>query len=128
LGLWSERTVISTLAAFGSLAAADNLKRLKDRGATVLYGTDFGNTQFAGIQPGELRALASAGLDAAAVLDAGTSAAARFWDLPELGGLALGQRASFLVLDADPARDLLTLSRPLAVYIDGVMRSAASDP
>jgi imidazolonepropionase-like amidohydrolase len=125
LDLWSERAVISTLSAFGGPAAAENLRRLQERGATVLYGTDFGNTQFAGIQPAELSALASAGLDAAAVIDAGTSAAAHYWNLPELGGLTVGQRASFLVLDADPARDLLTLSRPLAVYIDGVMRSPA---
>ena len=128
LDVWSERAVISTLGAFGGPAAVENLKQLRERGATVLYGTDFGNTRFAGIQPAELSALTAAGFDAPAVIDAGTSAAAHFWNLPELGGLDLGQRASFLVVDADPARDLLTLSRPVAVYIDGVARDPTSNP
>ena len=44
-----HHAVVSTLAAFGgSPAAVDNLRRLHAAGATVLYGTDLGNTRDAG--------------------------------------------------------------------------------
>jgi imidazolonepropionase-like amidohydrolase len=92
---------------------------LNERGATVLYGTDFGNTRAAGIQAAELEALQLAGLDGAAIIAMGTTEPARFWGFSELGSLSVGARASFLVLDANPAEDPLTLSRPRAVYIDG---------
>lgn len=122
LTLWEGRAVISTLAAFGASAAVTNLQQLREGGTTVLYGTDFGNTRFTGIQPLELQALAQSGLDAAAIIAAGTTAPAAFWGLSELGALEPDKRASFLVLDADPNQDLLTLSRPVAVYIDGSLQ------
>jgi imidazolonepropionase-like amidohydrolase len=55
------------------VGALENLKQLRARGATVLYGTDFGNTVLPGIQPTELGALTSAGLDTAALIAAGTT-------------------------------------------------------
>jgi len=45
-----------------------------------------------------------------------------------LGTLAAGHTASFLLLDADPQRDLLTLSRPVAVYLDGVRIYSNTNP
>ena len=119
---WSGRAVISTLAAFPDLAEpAENLRRLRAGGATVLYGTDMGYTTFAGINPQELELLGKAGLDSQAILAAGTTIPAQFWGFGDgLGTLAPGHAASFLILDADPQRDLLTLSRPVAVYLDGV--------
>lgn len=125
LAQWGQRAVISTLGVFGGSAALQNLRELRQRGARVLYGTDFGNSQFAGIQPAELEGLRDAGLDAVAIVAAGTSDPSSYWGLPELGGLRVGQRASFLELDADPREDLLTLSRPLSVYIDGERRGPA---
>ena len=47
-------------------------------GATVLYGTDFGNTSHLGVDPAEIAALQAAGLDGAAILAAGTSAPAGY--------------------------------------------------
>ncbi len=119
---WSGRAVISTLAAFPDLAEpAENLRRLRAGGATVLYGTDLGYTTFSGINPQELELLAKAGLDSQAILAAGTTIPAQFWGFEDgLGTLAPGHAASFLILDADPERDLLTLSRPAAVYLEGV--------
>ena len=119
---WSGRAVISTLAAFPDLAEpADNLRRLRAGGATVLYGTDLGYTTFSGINPQELELLTKAGLDSQAILAAGTTIPAQFWGFEDgLGTLAPGHAASFLILDADPQRDLLTLSRPVAVYLEGV--------
>ena len=42
--------------------------------------------------------------------------------------LATGHAASFLILDADPERDLLTLSRPVAVYLNGVRIYSSTNP
>lgn len=126
---WSGRAVISTLRAFGgSDAAVENLRRLRAAGATVLYGTDFGNTRTAGIDGDELSLLASAGLDAAAISASGTEHAAAFWSLEDLGGLAPGKAASFLFLDADPLLDPTTLARPTGVLLDGRPVQQASSP
>lgn len=120
---WSGRAVISTLAAFPELAApTENIRRLRAGGATVLYGTDMGYTTFAGINPHEIELLVKAGLDNKAILAAGTTIPAKFWGFGDgLGTLAAGHPASLLILDADPEHDPLTLSRPLAVYLDGVL-------
>ena len=120
---WSGRAVISTLAAFPDLAApAENIRRLRAGGATVLYGTDMGYTTFTGINPQEIELLVKARLDKKAILAAGTTIPAKFWGFGDgLGTLAAEHSASLLVLDADPEHDPLTLSRPLAVYLDGVL-------
>lgn len=118
---WSGRALISTLAAFpDSPEPASNVRRLREAGTTVLYGTDMGYTSFPGINPQELDLLRKAGLDNAAIIEAGTTVPAEYWGFQNgLGTLAIGHTASFLILDADPKSDPLTLSRPLAVYIDG---------
>lgn len=107
---WRGRAVISTLAAFGGGAAAiDNLRRLRAAGAIVLYGTDLGNRRVAGIDPVELDLLAAAGLDGAAVVEAMTTAPARFWRLEaELA-------ATTVTLAAPPTDDPRVYLRPLAV-------------
>ena len=85
-------TELETIDLAGHFVVPGPSTTVTQRGATVLYGTDSGNTQFAGIQPGELSGLTSAGLDAAVIIVAGTSEPAQFWNLPDLGGLAIGQR------------------------------------
>jgi imidazolonepropionase-like amidohydrolase len=115
--------VISTLGAFGGAASTvDNLRALRAAGATVLYGTDFGNTRDTGIDREELRLLGEAGLDGAAILAAGTSTPAKVWAWTDLGGIEVGKAASLLVLDADPLVDASTLPRPVTVWIDGLAR------
>lgn len=114
-----EHFVISTLRAFGSLAAPGNLRALRAAGVTVLYGTDLGNTRQVGIDPVEVSLLLSAGLDGAAVLDAATRAPAARFGLSDLGEIAVGREASFLLLDADPLADPLALSKPREVWIAG---------
>lgn len=117
---WSGGFVVSTLSAFGGApAAVDNLRRLRAAGAEVLYGTDFGNTRTAGIDPAELALLAEAGLDGAAILEAGTADPARRWALAGLGTLEAGAVASFLLLEDDPLLRPGTLARPAEVWIDG---------
>lgn len=118
---WEGGAVVSTLAAFGgSSTTVANLAALREAGATVLYGTDFGNTRDASIQRAELSLLVEAGLDGAAILEAGTRAPAALWGLDELGELAPGKAACLLVLATDPHEDPLTLADPVQVWIDGV--------
>ncbi|MFZ5476161.1 MAG: amidohydrolase family protein [Myxococcota bacterium] len=112
---WSGRAVVSTLSAFPG-----NLGAFRDAGATVLYGTDFGNTREPGISAAEIAALVDAGLSPAEVIAAGTSAPAAFWGFDDLGEIAAGKAASLLVLGADPLVDPLALASPEAVYVDGV--------
>ena len=120
---WKTRAVISSLSAFGGSAnAVANLKALHAAGATVLYGTDFGNSSYAGIDPAELQLLEDAGMDGQAILDAGTSVPATFWGMDELGAIAPGKAASLLVLNDDPRSVPLTLAAPDAVFIDGALR------
>ena len=125
LEAWKRGTVISTLGAFGGgVAALENLRKLRERGARVLYGTDFGNTRQTGVQDQEISYLMTAGFDGASIVRAGTAEPAAFLGLTDLGSLEVGKRASFMVLAADPTLDPHTLSKPIAVYVDGLMLSA----
>lgn len=120
---WEGRLVISTLGAFGGGPdAVDNLRRLRAAGATVLYGTDFGNTRTPGVDPVELGLLRAAGLGGADVLAAATAVPARVWGFAELGALEPGKAADLLVLDADPWVDPGVLARPARVLHAGQER------
>ena len=120
---WSRKTVVTTLVAFGASATTrGNLAALRAAGARVLYGTDFGNAQEAGINEAEIAAMRDAGMDGQAILDAGTVTPAQFWGFARLGTLEAGNAASFLVLDADPRVDPLLLAHPDAVYLRGARR------
>lgn len=121
--LWAGRAVVSTVRAFGGSAAAiDNLSRLHKAGATVLYGTDFGNSSVLGVDPLELAAMVTAGMTPAQVIAAGTSVPANFWEPFNnfLGGLTPGMDASLIVSFEDPLVNLATLGSPARVYVRGV--------
>ena len=119
LAAWAGRAVMTTLAAFGG-RGIENLKRLRAQGTRVLYGTDFGNLRETGVSGAEIEALLEAGFDGAAIVQAATRTPARYWKLDELGTIAVGKSASFLVLDADPLESPKTLAAPAAVYLHGV--------
>ncbi len=121
---WRGGAVISTLSAFGgTYATVANLRALREAGAVVLYGTDFGNTRTTGVDPVELALLAEAGLTPAEILAALTSVPASFWGFEDLGAIAVGKAASVLVLPTDPLLDAGVLAAPTTVYIDGVRRA-----
>lgn len=123
LASWSGRAVISTLGAFGGRATTlTNLAALRDAGATVLYGTDFGNTRYAGIDPDEIGLLQSAGFSGAEILAAGTSAPAAFWGFEDLGAIEAGRAASLLVLPADPLLHPESVVAPEQVWVAGDRR------
>jgi imidazolonepropionase-like amidohydrolase len=117
---WRGKSVISTLAAFGSSdTAIQNLAGLREHGVEVLYGTDLGNSRHVGIQPAELEALLAAGMSGRDIVEAGTKGPAARWQLHDLGSLARDQAASLIVVSSDPTADPLTLSEPKRVLIDG---------
>ena len=119
----SDRAVVPTLAAFGgSTTAVDNLRRLHEAGARVLYGTDFGNISTAGILSSELALMIEAGMSGDEILAAGTSDPADWWGLTGMGRIDIGSPASLLVLAEDPSAEPLTLAEPEAVWIAGVQR------
>ncbi|MGB1274302.1 MAG: amidohydrolase family protein [Nannocystaceae bacterium] len=117
--LWGERAVVTTLAAFGGSATRANLRALADAGALILYGTDLGNTRDAGIQVDEVQYMLDAGFTATEILAAGTSTPAAYWGFDNLGALAVGKDASFLVVAEDPLANPLTLAQPVEVYLHG---------
>lgn len=118
LALWADRALVATVSAFGGEEAT---RQLHQAGATILYGTDFGNTSQARISDAELRGLLRAGLSGAEIVAAGTSGPAARFGFDDLGSLEPGKAASLLVLDADPHADPLTLTRPVAVLHGGVV-------
>ncbi len=120
LAAWTGRAVVSTLDAFGgSSTAVNNLRSLRASGATVLYGTDFGNSRDSGIASAEVLLLVEAGLSGEDIISAGTSAPADYWGFPTLGRIEVGRDASFLVLERDPRVDPLVLAEPAQVWIRG---------
>jgi imidazolonepropionase-like amidohydrolase len=121
IAVWSDRSVISTLAAFDKLSEPiRNVRRLRKAGATVLYATDMGYTISPGINPVELELLAKAGLSNQDIVEAGTTIPAKYWDFGNgLGSLSIGGAASFFILGQNPITDPANLSRLIAVYIDG---------
>jgi len=123
VAMWADGAVVSTVRAFGGgSAAVDNLARLHAAGATVLYGTDFGNSAVLGVDASELAVMVMAGMTAEEVLASGTSVAAEFWAplAGPLGALSPGKDASLLVLNEDPLVELATLGSPSRVYVRGV--------
>lgn len=117
---WSDRAVISSLAAFGnSPTTRDNLLALHQAGATVLYGTDMGNQRVAGVNVRELQAMRDAGLTNAEVLTAATSAPAMLFGFNDHGTIEAGKVASLLVLDDDPLLDVTALARPSQIWFNG---------
>lgn len=93
-----------------------------EAGVVVLPGTDAG-TPFN--PPGqlvhEMSLLVELGMSNPEVLRAATSEAARVLGLDDIGILKPGNVADLLLVDADPAEDLGTLSWPATIVQDGVV-------
>lgn len=77
---WKGRAVITTLAAFGGSASAiDNLRRLHEAGAIVLYGTDLGNLRVDGPSADEQALMKQSGLTDAEITAAMTTVPWHYW-------------------------------------------------
>ena len=117
---WSEKTVITTLSAFGnSQTARDNLSALRAAGTMVLYGTDHGNLHTTGISSSEINAMRDAGMNGADIIAAATRSPADHWGLDHLGSIAPGKEASFLVIDGNPWKDPMLLASPMQTWLAG---------
>ncbi len=104
---------------------ARNLAKINAAGVRIGFGTD------AGISVGwtahtELADMVAAGMTAADVLVAATRTSAEILRLDQLGTIATGKNADFIVLDANPLDDITNTRRIADVYIRGqrVDRSA----
>ena len=108
-------------AAWESMAAG--IARLSAAGARIGVGTDGGGQlgdQFVGwTVHTEVENMVAAGMTAAQVLVAATRNGAGILGLDDLGTIAPGRSADFIVLDANPLDDILNTRRINTVYLDG---------
>jgi imidazolonepropionase-like amidohydrolase len=122
------------LAAKGYRAALQvaerNLKALADADVGLAMGTDSGPpARFQGyFEHLELEMMVEAGLTPRQALLAATGGAARCLGLRgEVGALEAGTWADFVVLDADPLRDIRNTRRIDSVWIAGRRLGAARE-
>jgi imidazolonepropionase-like amidohydrolase len=95
---------------------ARNLERLSREGVKIALGTD-GNVPWGAHL--EMADMVAAGMAPADVVVAATRNAAEFLRLEEAGTIESGNTASFIVLDADPLRDITNTRRIRDVYLRG---------
>jgi imidazolonepropionase-like amidohydrolase len=102
--------------------AMRNAKRLHEAGVPVAMGTDTGPMgRFQGwFELMELEKMVEAGLTPIQALVSATGVAARCMGLDgDLGTIAPGRWADFVVLDADPTADIANLRRIASVWVAG---------
>lgn len=114
--------VISTLASLGPRPGGAEVRRsfglLLEVGVPVVLGTDAGVLAH-GKNAEELVALDEAGLTPAEALRAATVAAAALLGVDEIGEIAIGKAADFVVVEGDPLTDLRVVQRPVMVLKGG---------
>lgn len=101
--------------------AMENLKKLSDRGVPIVFGTDSGvPTRFIGyFEHMEMSLMVDAGLTPMQVIQSATKDAAHYMGLKNLGTLAPGNFADFIVLTADPLKKIENMRTMKEVYING---------
>jgi imidazolonepropionase-like amidohydrolase len=95
---------------------ARNLAKLNAAGVRIALGTD-GNVPWA--HHLEMEDMVAAGMTPAQVLVAATRNGAEFLKLSDLGTIAVGKSADFIVLDANPLDDIKNTRRIADVYLRG---------
>ena len=96
---------------------ARNLAKLNAAGVRIGMGTDGPS---AGWNPHvEMADMVAAGMTPAQVIVAATRTSAEILQLSDLGTVAAGKSADFLVLDANPLDDIANTRRIAAVYLRG---------
>jgi imidazolonepropionase-like amidohydrolase len=102
---------------------ASGVRRLNAAGVRIGVGTDGGGQQgdqFVGwTMHTEMENMVAAGMTPAQVLVAATKTSAEILGLDELGMVAAGKSADFVVLDASPLDDITNSRRIAGVYLRG---------
>jgi len=104
------------------VVAKRNLKKATDAGLLIAMGTDAGAfaNRFQGyFEHIEMAMMAEAGMTPAQILRAATMDAARAINVKDIGTLTPGAWADFVVLDADPLKDIRNTRRIAAVWVAG---------
>jgi len=106
-----------------------SVKRLKEAGVRFALGTDMGGGLSREHDPTppylgwsshiEMESMVKAGLTPGEVITAATRNSAQVLGLDELGTVASGKNADFLVLDANPLDDITNTRRISRVYLQG---------
>jgi imidazolonepropionase-like amidohydrolase len=114
--------VISTLATLTARPGGEQVRRsfqrLRAAGVPIVLGTDAGVLPH-GRNSDELLALVEAGLTPAEAIRAATVETAALLARSNLGEIAVGGAADFVVVAGDPLRDLGLLARPAMVLKAG---------
>ena len=100
-----------------------NFPRMIASGARIVLGTDTGvhaGHTFGSGEHLELARWVQLGLTPAQAIVAATARPAELMGLKDSGTLAVGKRADFLVLDANPLDDIRNTRRIASVYLGGV--------
>lgn len=101
--------------------AMKNLKALSEAGVPIIFGTDSGvPTRFMGyFEHLEMSMMNEAGLTPMQIIVSASKTAAEQLGLQGLGVIKTGNRADFIVLDADPLVDITHMRSLQDVYIGG---------
>lgn len=120
----SNLAIVSTLSIrYGHdlSTAIDNLRRFRNKGGNVVYGTDLGNEgPRPGIDPREIEGLERAGLAPIEIIAAATARAAEWLGLERVGALSEGMDADLIAVRGDPTKDLSALFDVVMVWRRGV--------
>ena len=113
----AERLAVEGPGEFFELQCR-NLARNREAGMIIGMGTDSG-VSVAWTTHTEIRDMAGCGLTAMEAIEAATRVNAEILGLDDLGTVAEGKSASFVVLEANPLEDIANTRRIDSVYLRG---------